>query len=210
MGTHPRDRARRDAARGGRAAAGAHGRAGARNDARGRQAAAGELRRGRMDGGRVRLLRRDRPQQRGPRDPLDRVDSARPGAEGADGRGGLHRALELPAAAAGVEARAGSGRRQHHGLQALRADAAVDADARGLLRPPPRRRREPDRGRGRRRRGDHPRRARRLRGVHRLGRDRQARRGRLRAAGRARQPRDGRQGPVHRVLRRRRRDRRGG
>ena len=43
-------------------------------------------------------------------------------------------------------------------------------------------------------------RANRVRRLHRLGRDRQADRGRLRRAGRARQPRDGRQGPVHRLL----------
>ena len=43
---------------------------------------------------------------------------------------GLHRALELPAAPARLEARAGAGRRQHGGRQAVRAHAAVDADAR--------------------------------------------------------------------------------
>ena len=46
------------------------------DDARGRQAADRELRRGRLDGGRVRLLRGDRPQQRRPRDPADRVDAS--------------------------------------------------------------------------------------------------------------------------------------
>ena len=40
-------------------------------------------------------------------------------AQGADGRGGLHRALELPAAAAGLEAGARAGGRQHGGGQAV-------------------------------------------------------------------------------------------
>ena len=49
--------------------------------------------------------------------------------QGADRRGRLHRALELPAAAAGLEARARAGGRQHRRLQALGADAALDPDA---------------------------------------------------------------------------------
>ena len=42
---------------------------------------------------------------------------------------GVHRALELPAAAAGLEAGAGARGRQHGGREAVGADAAVDADA---------------------------------------------------------------------------------
>ena len=42
---------------------------------------------------------------------------------------GLHRALELPAAAAGVEAGAGARGRERDRLQALRGDAALDPDA---------------------------------------------------------------------------------
>ena len=118
-----------DAARGRDAPARANRRARPGDDARGRQAAGRELRRGRLDRRRVRLLRRDRPQLRRPRDPADRVDPARARAEGADRRGRLHRALELPAAAARLEARARAGRRQHDRLQALRADAALDPDA---------------------------------------------------------------------------------
>ena len=65
-------------------------------------------RRGRLDRRRVRLLRRDGPQLRRPRDPVDRVDPAGARPQGADRRVGLHRALELPAAAA----RRGSSRRR--------------------------------------------------------------------------------------------------
>ena len=62
---------------------------------------------------------------------------------------------------------------------------------------------------GRRRRGrpDRGRRARGLRGVHRLGGDRQEDRREVCRARGADQPRDGRQGPVHRVRRRGRSDR---
>ena len=48
----------------------------------------------------------------------------------------LHRALELPAPAARVEARPGARRRQRDGLQAVRADAALDPGAGALLRAP--------------------------------------------------------------------------
>ena len=44
--------------------------------------------------------------------------------------------LELPAAAARVEARAGTRCREHDGLQALGADSAVHPHARALLRAP--------------------------------------------------------------------------
>jgi betaine-aldehyde dehydrogenase len=54
----------------------------------------------------------------------------------------------------------------------------------------------------RRRRGAGGRRARRRRRLHRLGGDRQADRDALRRARGAHQPRDGRQGPVHRLRRR--------
>ena len=126
--------------------------------------------RGRLDGRRLRLLRRDRPQLRRPRDPVDRVDAARARAEGADRRRRLHRPLELPAAAARLEARARARGREHDRLQAVGADAALDARARALLRAPAARRRQPARRRGRRGRGDRPRRARRLRRLHGLGR----------------------------------------
>ena len=132
-----------------------------------------EPRRGRLDRGGVRLLRRDRPRLGRPRDPADRGDPARDGGQGPGRRRRLHRALELPAAAARVEARAGARRRQPDGLQALRADPALDPRARALLRAPARRRRQPRRRRRRRWRRDRRRRAGRLRRLHRLGRDRQ-------------------------------------
>ena len=125
------------------------------------------------------------------------------------GVGRLHRALELSAAAPGLEARAGAGGRQHDRLQALGADAALDPGrwrrasttcrpASSTCSPGPA--------------TSAPRivadERRRLRRLHRVGRDRQADRRRLRRAGRPDQPRDGRQGPVHRLLRRRRADRR--
>ena len=69
-------------------------------------------------------LGRDRPRLRRAGDPPDRVDPARAGGEGAARRGRLHRPLELPAAAARLEAGAGAGGRQHRGLQALGADPA--------------------------------------------------------------------------------------
>ena len=68
----------------------------------------------------------------------------------------------------------------------------------------------PARGGGRRRRGDRLRRAGGLRGLHRLGRDRQEDRRPLRRARGADQPRDGRQGPLHRLRRRGGRRRGGG
>ena len=95
------------------------------------------------------------------------------------------------------------------GLQALGADAAVDADARAAASTTSR----PGvvnllAGAGDVGEAIVARRARRLRRVHGVGRDRQAGRGRVRRARRAREPRDGRQGPVHRLRRRGRRDRR--
>ena len=57
-----------------------------RDDARGRQAAAREPRRGRLDGGVLRLLRGARPCARRPRDPAGRGEPARARAQGADRR----------------------------------------------------------------------------------------------------------------------------
>ena len=139
------------------------------DDARGRQAAGRELRRGRLDRCRVRLLRGDRPRLGGASDSLDRGDPAGPGGQGAGRRRRLHRAVELSAAAPGLEAGAGAGRRQHHGLQAVGVDAAVDPGAGACFEHLP-----PgvvnlltgagDVGRPNRRR-----RGRRLRGLHRVG-----------------------------------------
>ena len=84
LGVDARRGARRAASRGGRADAGDDRRAGAGDDARGRQAARRELGRGRLDGRGVRLLRRDGPQLRRPGDPLDRGDPAGARGEGAD------------------------------------------------------------------------------------------------------------------------------
>ena len=86
-------------------------------------------RRGRLDRRRLRLLRGDRPRLGRPGDPPDRGDAARAGGQGPARRRRLHRALELPAAAAGLEAGPGARRRQHGRLQALGADPALDPDA---------------------------------------------------------------------------------
>ncbi len=83
---------------------------------------------------RVPLLRRRLPQPHGrgrgrvPRR-LHQHDPPR-----SDRRRGLDRAVELPADDGGVEARAGAGRRQHRGAQAVRADAAHGAEARRAAR----------------------------------------------------------------------------
>ena len=147
LGGHPRCRARRAAARGGQPDARADRRPRPGADARGRQAADRELRRGRLDGRRVRLLRGDGPQLRRARDPLDRGDPAGARRQGADRRVGRDRPLELPAAAALLEARAGAGGRQHGGREAVRADSGVDADACRVLRGPAGGSREPGRRR---------------------------------------------------------------
>ncbi len=90
------------------------------------------------------------------------------------GVGRLHRALELPAAAARLEAGAGARRRQHDRRQALRADAALDPRARAAASttcPPASSTSSPapgDVGAALTRR-----RARRRHRLHRLGRDRQ-------------------------------------
>ena len=136
LGAHPGGRARRDAARGRDPAARPHRRARRADDARGRQAADRELRRDRLDRRRLRLLRRDRPRLRRPRDPLDRGEPARAGGQGPGRPGRLHRPLELPAAAAGLEARPGARRRQRDRLQAVGADPALDPRRRVVLRPP--------------------------------------------------------------------------
>ncbi len=65
-----------------------------------------------------------------PRDPADRGFAAGARRQGPGRPGRLHRPLELPAAAARVEARAGPRRRQRHRLQAVGADAALDPRAR--------------------------------------------------------------------------------
>ena len=203
VGEHSRARARRDAARGGHAPARPAGRDRPRDDPRGRQAAGREHRRGRLDRGGVRLLRRDRAQLRRPGDPADRVHAAGDGAQGADGRGGRDRAVELPAAAAGLEARARPGRGQHGGGQAVGGHAAVHADARRLPRPPARRAPwrcspAPATWAGRSwptsawTAWPSP-------GSVETGKKIAAE---VRRAGGADQPRDGRQGPVHRVRRR--------
>ena len=114
-----------------------------------------EPRRGRVVRRRLRLLRGDRPRLGGAGDSLDRGDPALDGRQG-PGRGGrLHRPLELPAAAAHLEARPGARGREHHRLQALGADPDLDPDARRLPRSPAGRRRQPDRRRRRGRRGAH-------------------------------------------------------
>ena len=95
-------------------------------------------------------------------------------------RVGRDRALELPAAAAVLEARAGARRRQHGRRQAVGADAGLDPDARRVLRGPAGRGRQPGRGRRRRGRGAGRGPAHRRRGVHRLGGHRQEGRGGLR------------------------------
>ena len=92
-------------------------------------------------------------------------------------------------------------------VQAVGADAALDARARRLLRGAPARRREHRAGRRRRRRAHRRGPAGRLRGVHRLGGDRPEDRARVHRPRRAHQPRARRQGPVHRLRRRRGRDR---
>ena len=109
------------------------------DDRRGRQAADREPRRDRLVRGRVRLLRRDRPRQRRPGDPADRVEPAGDGRQGPARRRRLHRPLELPAAAAHLEGRPGARRRLHGRRQAVGGDAALDPAARRLLRPPARR-----------------------------------------------------------------------
>ncbi len=86
---------------------------------------------------------------------------------------------------------------------------ALDAHARRLLRAPAAGSLQRRHGCGRRGRGDRRGRARGGRGVHRLGRDRQASGRRVLRAGGAHEPRDGRQGPVHRLRGRRGRRRRG-
>ena len=53
--------------------------------------------------------------------PLDRGEPARAGGQGPGRAGRLHRALELPAAAARLEARAGARRRQRHRLASPRS-----------------------------------------------------------------------------------------
>ena len=85
----------------------------------GRQAAAREPRRGRVDRGLLRLLRGDRPRRRGPRhQPRWRRNQFNFVIKEPYGVGRADRALELPAAAAGLEAGPRPGRGQHGGGQA--------------------------------------------------------------------------------------------
>ena len=70
---------------------------------------------------------------------VDRVDPARPGGQGAGRRLGLHRAVELPPPAAGLEAGARAGRGQYRGGQAF-SHPGVDPDAGRMLRSPAARR----------------------------------------------------------------------
>ena len=207
MGAGTRGRPRRASPRGRDPAPSPNGRARRGDDDGGRQAAGRELGRGRVDGRLLGLLRRDRTGLGRPGDPFDRVEPALLGAEGATRGDRLHRPLELPAAPARVEDGAGARRRQRRGLQALRADAALHPDARALSRPPPLGSCQPDRGGRRGWGGDRLRSPSGRRCVHRIRRDRQEGGAGLRRPGRANQPRDGRQGPVHRLLRRGRPDR---
>ncbi len=185
-----------------------HRGAGPADDAGGRQAAGGEHRRGRLDRQRLRLLRRARPSRARPGDPVDRGRPARAGAQGAGRGGGRDRALELPSAPAGLEARAGPGGRQRRGRQALAVHAAVDAAAGRGVRRLPGRGGEPARRRRGRRRGAGGAPRHRHGRVHRLGRHRAADRRALRRAGQAGPPGARRQGRVHRLRRRRPRGRR--
>ena len=152
----------------------------------------------------LRLLRRDRPRLGRPGDPADRVQPARAGRQGparassAASCPGTTRCCCWP----------GSWRRRSRPgntvvckpseltpLSTLALAPLLDhlpAGVVNMLAGAGRDRRRADRGR-----------ARRLHRLHRLGRDRQAGGARLRRAGRAGQPRDGRQGPVHRLRRRR-------
>ena len=207
MGADPGGRAGRDVARGGRVAARPDRGARCGHDRRRRQAADRESRRGWLDGRRVRLLRRDRAGFRRPGDPLDRGDAAGPRRQGSRRPRRLHRAVELPAASALVEAGARACRRQRDGLQAVRADPALDPGHGRLVRAPAGRRGEHPCRRRRRRCRDRRGRAHRLRRLHRVGGHGQEDRGGVRRPGGPDQPRDGRQGPVHRLLRRRGEDR---
>ena len=141
-------------ARGGDPPAGTYRRARRGDDPGGRQAARRELRRGRLGRRLLRLLRRDRPRLRRPGDPIDRVEPALARHQGAPRRDRLHRPVELPAAPARLEDGAGARRRQCAGRQAIRADAALDADAGPLSRSPAAGRRQPDRRRASGRGGD--------------------------------------------------------
>ena len=75
--------------------------------------------------GRLRLLRGDRARLSRPRDPADRGLAARARGEGRPWRRRLHRAVELPAASADLEACARSCGGQFRHLQAVRGDAAL-------------------------------------------------------------------------------------
>ena len=119
-------------------------------------------------------------------------------------RGRPDHPVELPAAHAVVEDRAGAGRREHRRPQAGLDDAAVRPALRRRLppgRPAAGRRQHPDRaGRGRDVAG-HPS-GRRQGRLHRLDRDRQAHRPRRRGHGQGADPRARWQGRQHRVRRR--------
>ncbi|CAA9501769.1 MAG: Aldehyde dehydrogenase, partial [uncultured Rubrobacteraceae bacterium] len=182
------------------------GRARRDHDRRGRQALYREPGRGYLGGGLLRLLRRDRARQcRLPPRP-HRAPAARHGHKGAHRHRRLHRPLELPAAAGGLEGRPGAGRRQRRHPQALRGDPARDAAHDGAHggaagRPVPGGLRGRGRGREARaasRRGDG-----RLHGEP--GDGPQGRRHGRRTPD-AGEPRARRQGPLHSLRRRGRRD----
>ena len=163
-------------------------------------------RRGGLDRRGLRLLRRDGPQLRRPRDPADRVDPAGAGGEGADRRRG---AASCPGTTRCCCWPGSSRRRSRPATrrgEAVGADAAVDADARRLLRRTAARAWStwsPARATWARAIVDDE----RIDGVAftGLGGDRQEGCRGVRRAGGADEPRDGRQGPVHRVRRRGRR-----
>ena len=202
LGRDARRRARRAAARDRRAAARAHRRARRAHDPRGRQAARREPRRGGVDRERVRVLRRGRARVGRPRHPAGRGHAARDGRQGAARRRRVHRAVELPAAPARLEARARAGGGQHASAS-RRSSRRCRRSRSRRARPPAARRGQPGRGRGRGGRAARRRPARRRDRVHRQRRDRHADRRARRAPRRPREPRARRQGPVHRLRRRR-------
>ena len=207
LGRHPGGRARRAAARGGRAAARAHRRAGARDDRSraasrsientdevGWTAAAFDYyaEMGRNFAGRVIPPIESTQLALVVKEPIGVVGCIVP--------------WNYPLLLLAWKVAPALGGGQHGRRKALGADAALDADARRLLRAPAARASvNLVAGAGDVGAAIVRRRARRRRRVHRLGGDRQAGRRRVRPARRAHEPRDGRQGPVHRLRRRGRR-----
>ena len=142
---------------------------------------------------------------------LDPAGGAAPGQlhdQGALRRRRRHRAVELPAAVAVVEGRAGARGRQYGDRQAVRGDAARDARPRCRFRGSAARHgqyRQRPRRRGRRGAGQPS--GRRSRGAHRLARHWPAGRRALRAGDQEVPSRARRQRSVHRLPRRRSRSR---